>query len=86
MEDYIDSLVVALNTTEERIMNMTIRKFWRYVNRYRLYENYTLMKTGECSGMVKYNKPIEYWMSSLDEDDRYKHLKADEESIQSKVG
>lgn len=86
LEDYIDSLVVALNTTEERIMGMSIRKFWRYVNRYRLYENYTLMKTGECSGMVKYNKPIEYWMSSLDEDDKYKNLKADEESLRSKVG
>lgn len=86
LEDYIDSLVVALNTTEERIMGMSIRKFWRYVNRYRLYENYTLMKTGECSGMVKYNKPIEYWMSSLDEDDKYKNLKTDEESLRSKVG
>ena len=86
MEDYIDSLVVALNITEEQIMNMTIRKFWRYVNRYRLYENYTLMKTGECSGMVKYKEPIEYWMLSLDEDDKYKNLKTDEESLRSKVG
>lgn len=86
MEDYIDSLVVALNTTEDRIMHMSIRKFWRYVNRYRLYENYTLMKTGECSGMVKYKEPIEYWMLSLDEDDKYKNLKADEESLRGKVG
>ncbi len=31
IEDYIDSLIIAMSTTEEYIKNMTIRKFWRYI-------------------------------------------------------
>lgn len=86
LEDYIDSLVIAMNTTEERIMHMTIRKFWRYVKRYQLHEGYTIAKTGECSGMVSFREPIRHWMTSLDEDDRYGHLKTDEEILKSKIG
>ena len=85
IEDYIDSLVVALNITEERVMNMTIRKFWRYIKRYQLHEGYTIAKTGECSGMVTYKEPIKYWMISLEEDDKYKHLKTDESELKSKI-
>lgn len=86
IEDYIDSLVIAMHTTEDRIMEMTIRKFWRYVKRYNLHENYTIMRTGECSGMVSFKEPIKHWMVSLEEDDKYSNLKANEEEIRSKVG
>lgn len=85
IEDYIDSLVIAMNTTEDRVMNMTIRKFWRYVKRYQLHENYTIAKTGECGGMVKFKEPIKYWMISLEEDDRYRNLKTDEKSLKDKI-
>lgn len=86
IEDYVDSLAIALNATEDRIMNMTIRKFWRYVNRYQAHENYTIMKTGECSGMIKFKDPIKHWMSSLEQDDKYKHLKTNEDELRSKIG
>lgn len=86
IEDYIDSLVIAMNTTEERIMNMTIRKFWRYIKRYQLHENYTILKSGECSGMVTFKEPIQHWMVSLDEEDKYKHLKTDENELRGKIG
>ena len=86
IEDYIDSLVIAMHTNEDRIMNMTIRKFWRYIKRYNLHENYTIMRTGECSGMVSFKEPIKHWMVSLEEDDKYKHLKADENEIRGKIG
>lgn len=86
IEDYIDSLVTAMQTTETRVKNMTIRKFWRYVKRYNLHESYTIMKTGECSGMASFKEPIKHWMVSLEEDDKYKHLKADENEIRSKIG
>lgn len=85
IEDYIDSMVIALNTTEDRIMNMAIRKFMRYLKRYQLHENYTIYKTGECSGMVSFKEPIKYWMVSLDENDKYRNLKTDEETLKSKV-
>ena len=86
IEDYIDSLVIAMGTTEERIMNMTIRKFWRYIKRYQFREGYTIAKTGECSGMVSFKEPIKYWMASLDEDDKYKDMKVDEETLKGKIG
>lgn len=85
IEDYIDSLVIAMNVTEEKIMHMTIRKFWRYIKRYQLHENYTIAKTGECSGMVKYKEPIKHWMISLEEEDKYKNLKTDEQSLKNKI-
>lgn len=86
IEDYIDSLVIVMGISENKIMEMTIRKFWRYIKRYQLHENYTIAKTGECSGMVKFKEPIEYWIVSLEEKDKYKHLKADEDELKSKIG
>lgn len=86
IEDYIDSLVIAMHITEDVIMQMTIRKFWRYIKRYNLYENYTIMKTGECSGMVSFKEPIKHWMTSINDNDKYEKLKADENEIRGKIG
>lgn len=86
IEDYVDSLIIAMNTTEEYVMNMTIRKFWRYIKRYQLYEEYTIAKTGECSGMVSFKEPIQYWMRSFDVDDKYQNLKTDESELRNKMG
>ena len=86
IEDYIDSLVVALNISEETVMNMTIRKFWRYIKRFNLHEKYVIMKTGECSGMVTYKQPIKHWMICLEEDDdKYRNFKTTEEEIRNKI-
>lgn len=86
LEDYIDSLVVALNTTETRIKNMTIRKFYRYLRRYQSHEFYKMAKSGEYTGMVSFKEPIRYWMSSLDEDDKYGNIKTNTDEIKSKIG
>lgn len=67
-------------------MDMTIRKFWRYIRRYQLHEGYTIAKTGEFSGMVSFKEPIKHWMISLEDDDKYKHLKTDENELRGKVG
>ena len=85
VEDYIDSLIIAMSTTEEYVKNMTIRKFWRYIKRYQLHEGYTIAKTGECSGMVSFKEPIKHWMISLEDDDKYKNLKTDENSLKGKL-
>lgn len=85
MEDYIDSLVIAAKMNENQIMNLTIRKFWRYIKRYQLYESYNILKTAECSGMVSFKEPIEYWMSGIENDDKYGSLKSDEQSIKNKI-
>lgn len=85
IEDYIDSLSVALHLSEDEIMNMSIRKFWRFIKRFNLHESYTILKTGEASGMVTYKEPIKHWMISIDEDDRYSSLKTDEKSLKDKI-
>lgn len=85
-EDYIDAMCVALHLSEEEIKNMSIRKFYRIVKRQKLHEDYTIMRTGEMSGMVKFKQPLKYWIRSTDEDDKYAHLKADEGELRSKMG
>lgn len=85
LEDYIDSLSVALRLTENQIRNMTIRKFWRFIKRYNLHQDYMIFRTGECSGMVSFKEPIKHWMSSIEEDDKYKSLKTDEQALKSKI-
>lgn len=85
IEDYIDSLVIAMNVTETDVMNMTIRKFWRYIKRYQLHEQYGFAKTGEYSGMVSFKEPIKHWMVSFDEDEKYKHVTIDEKELKSKI-
>lgn len=85
-EDYIDALIVALHMSEDDIKQMSIRKFWRIVKRQSLHETYTILKTGECSGMVKFKEPIKHWIRSMDEEDKYAHLKADEGELRNKIG
>lgn len=85
IEDYIDSLVIAMHTSEDVIMKMTIRKFYRYLKRYRLCEFYQIAKAGESSGFVKYKEPLEYWMVSLDVNDKYSEVKTDENELRGKV-
>ena len=44
------------------------------------------MKTGECSGMVSFKEPIEYWMLGFDDkDDKYESFKSDEQSMTNKI-
>ena len=74
-----------MNTTKEYIKSMTIRKFWRYIKRYQLHERYTITKTGECRGMISFKEPIKHWMVSLEEEDKYKDLKANENSLKGKI-
>ena len=44
------------------------------------------MRTGECSGMVSFKEPIKHWMVSLEEEDKYKELKTDENELRGKIG
>lgn len=85
LEDYIDSLMVALHLTEDEVKNMSIRKFWRFIKRFNLHENYTICKTGEAGGMVTYKDPIKHWMVSIDEDDKYSNLKTNEKNLKDKI-
>lgn len=86
IEDFIDSLVVALHTTEQLIMDIPIRKFWRYVKRYNLHEDYTIRRTGECSGLISFKEPLKHWMTSLNVDDKYDNVKMSESELSKVAG
>lgn len=86
IEDYIDSLIISLNLSEQDVMNMSIRKFWRYVERLNLHEDYVIRRTGECSGMVKFKDPIKHWMTALQNQEKYKNLKTSKSELSQKIG
>lgn len=85
IEDYIDSVCVALNRPEYEIQDMTIRKFWRYVKRISKRDIFTAMKSAESTGMVKFKEPVQYWMSSIDDDDRYRNVKTDAQELKQMI-
>lgn len=86
IEDYIDSLVIGLKVTEDYISELTIRKFWRYINRINKHEDYIACRSGEMSGMVTFKEPIQHWMTSMEITDKYKNFKTDEDELRSKIG
>lgn len=85
IEDYIDSLVILMNTSVENIKDMSIRKFWRYIKRYSAYDEYKILKSAEYSGMVTLKEPIKFWMNSIGEEDKYSKLKTDKEILFNKI-
>jgi len=85
IEDYIDSVCVALNRQESDIMNMTIRKFWRYVKRISKYDMFKAMKSAESTGMVKFKEPVQYWMGNIQDEDKYKDVKTDAQTIKQMI-
>ena len=85
LEDYIDSVCLAMGLCESEVKEMPIRKFWRYVRRISKRDTFTILKTAESGGMVKFKQPVEYWMTQLDTDDKYKDIKTDADSIRSMI-
>ena len=85
LEDYVDSVCLAMGVTEDDVKKMSIRKFWRYVKRISKRDVFNTMKSAESSGMVKFKEPIEYWMSDIETKDKYKEVKTDTQSLQKMI-
>ncbi len=85
LEDYIDSLAIITHWNEHYIGNLTIRKFWRYITRTNLRDQYVILKTGESSGFVKFKEPIKHWMLSPDSD-KNDNIKTSSETVNKMVG
>lgn len=85
LEDYIDSVCIGMGLSEEKVKDLAVRKFWRYVKRISKRDIFTIMKSAESSGMVKFKEPIQYWMSELDDGDKYKDVKTDAESLKKMI-
>ncbi len=85
IEDYIDSLIIEMKVSEEFVSNLTIRKFWRYINRINKHDEYNACRSGQMSGMVTFKEPIKHWMTSIEVTDKYENLKTDEGELRSKI-
>lgn len=85
LEDYIDSVCLGMGIKEEDLKNMSIRKFWRHVKRISKRDIFTVMKSAESIGMVKFKKPIEYWMSNVEVEDKFEDVKTDSQSIKKTI-
>ncbi len=85
LEDYIDSLVIALKLTNEQAKELTVRKFWRYIKRINLHEEYEAYRLGQMSGMVTFKEPLKHWMAGIDAADKYDSVKTDESELRSKI-
>lgn len=85
IEDYIDSLAIALKLTDEEIQQLSIRKFWRYIKRINMHDDYSTCKAAAMSGMVTFKDPIHHWMTSIEKKDQFANVKADEQEIRGKV-
>lgn len=85
LEDYIDSLIIALQCDENYVENLTIRKFWRYIKRISKHEYHQAAMNGQMSGMVKFKEPVQNWMATLEVEDKYANLKADEKELKEKL-
>ena len=85
LEDYIDSICVALHYREDEVKDMTIRKFFRYIKRINKLDMFKAYKAAESSGMVKFKQPIQYWMNSIDKKDKYSDVKTDTDTIRKMI-
>ena len=85
LEDYFDSVCLGMGIKEEDVKKLSIRKFWRYVKRISKRDVFNVMKTAETSGMVKLKEPVEYWMSDIEINDKYKEVKTDTQSLQKMI-
>lgn len=74
-----------MDLTEEKVKGLTIRKFWRYVKRINKRDIFNVMKSAESTGFVKFKEPVQYWMTELDESDKFKDVKTDAMSLKKMI-
>jgi len=87
LEDYMISLSIATGWTLEYIYSMTIRKFIKSIKRLDGLIHYKIYLSASMSGMVTFKDTsfIKHWLLGSDDDDKYKDVTMDLETIQSKV-
>lgn len=86
-EDYIVSLSVSTGWSLEYIYSMTIRKFTKCIRRMDNLIHYKIYLAASMSGMVEFKNTdfIIHWLSSLDEDEKYKDVSVDMQDIEDKI-
>jgi len=86
-EDYIVSLTVATGWTLEYVYSMSVRKFIKSIRRLDSLIHYKIYLSASMSGMVTYKDTsfIKHWLLGSADDDRYKDVSVDLDTVQRKV-
>jgi len=84
LEEEIAILSNERGCDEEKIYNMTYRKFKIALNKIIELVDYKIMKTAEVSGMVTFKQPIDHWLYKTKKN-KYGDAIADFDSFKNKV-
>lgn len=87
LEDYIISLATLTGWDFDYIYNMSIRKFTKCLRRLDMYIHYKIFLSSAMSGMVEYKDKsfIKHWLSGLNDDNKYKDVSMDLDTVQDKI-
>jgi len=86
-EDYVVSLTVATGWTLEYVYSMTVRKFIKSIRRLDSLIHYKIYLSASMSGIVTFKDTsfIKHWLLGSADDDKYKDVSVDLDTIQRKV-
>lgn len=86
-EDYMVSLTIATGWTLEYVYSMTIRKFIKSIRRLDSLIHYKIYLSATMSGMVTFKDTsfVKHWLLGSADEDKYKDVSMDLDTIQRKV-
>ena len=84
LEDQIICVLISTSLDEERIKNLTIRKFVKILQRVDFKLHYEIYKTASMSGFVTFKEDIDHWMSDLSID-KFANKTVDFNQLKNKI-
>ena len=86
-EDYIISLAVTTGWSYEYIYNLSIRKFFKSIQRLDNLIHYKIYLSASMSGMVEFKDKsfIKHWLSNLENKDKYADVSVGVDAVQNKL-
>lgn len=85
LEDQLICAMIVTSSSLEEVKNLTVRKFFKILQRADHKLHYEIYLAASMSGFVKIDKgAIKHWMSDLEKEDQYEDDKIDIESYKGK--
>ena len=72
-DDLLNKFCVYMRKSKGEVKeSFFVRDFNKFLTEMSVFEEYRILKTGECSGMVKFSKPIPHWFSGHKKTDMFR--------------
>lgn len=87
LEDQMICLSISTGLSLDKIYEMTLRKFKKYVRRIDHKIHYEIYKTASMSGFVEFKdkNALKHWMADLDKEDNYEDVLVSFDSVSDKI-